>query len=141
MTCIFCKIIEAEIPAKVVYDDDSVVAFMDIKPINAGHVLVIPKEHAESLKDVSPEHLKNMAAVAKKIAAALKEALKTRCEGVNLHLADGTAAGQEVGHIHLHVIPRFAQDGFGLRFPPHYGKIAAEETDSVHKKLRTLLEE
>jgi len=141
MTCIFCKIIEAEIPARVVYDDDSVIAFMDIKPINTGHVLVIPKEHAESLKEVSPAHLESMAAVAQKVAAALRQALSGKCEGINLHLADGKAAGQEVGHVHLHVIPRYAQDGFGLRFPQHYGKIPPEETDSIHKKLRTLLEE
>lgn len=141
MSCLFCKIAEAEIPAKVIYEDETVLAFLDIKPINPGHVLVIPKEHADSLADVSPEHLMRVAAAGKKIAEALRQALSSKCEGVNLFLADGKAAGQEVGHLHLHVIPRYSGDGFGLKFPGHYGNISQEEIDSVHKKLRTLLED
>lgn len=141
MSCIFCKIAEAEIPAKVVYEDDTVLAFLDIKPVNAGHVLVIPKEHAESLAEISPEHLKCVTATGRKVAEALRQALSSKCEGVNLFLADGKAAGQEVGHLHLHVIPRYPGDGFGLKFPTHYGNIPQEETDSVHKKLRSLLED
>jgi len=141
MSCIFCKIAEAEIQAKVVYEDESCVAFLDIKPINPGHTLVIPKEHAETLKDVSPDHLKGVIAAGKKIAEALRQALSSKCEGVNLFLADGKAAGQEVGHLHLHVIPRYPGDGFGLKFPGHYGSVPQEETDAVHKKLRALLED
>ncbi len=140
MSCIFCKIADAEIPAKVVYEDEYVLGFLDIKPINPGHTLVIPKNHFESLSDVSEETLARMASASKKIASVLKEALASKCEGINLHLADGKAAGQEVFHIHLHIIPRYTTDSFGLKFPPHYGKITTEEIDSVYRKLRNLLE-
>lgn len=140
MTCIFCKIVEAEIPAKVVYEDEFILAFLDIKPINLGHTLVIPKNHCESISDVSEEVLTKMGRAAKKIAAALRESLSSKCEGITLHLADGKAAGQEVPHIHLHIIPRYNGDNFGLKFPPHYGKITSEEIDSIHRKLRNMIE-
>lgn len=140
MTCIFCKIVEAEIPAKVVYEDESVLGFLDIKPINLGHTLVVPKNHYESLSDIPDNTIEKVVKVGKKIANALKESSNIKCEGVNLFLADGKAAGQEVFHIHLHIIPRFAGDGFGLKFPSHYGKISPEEMETIFRKLKSSLD-
>jgi histidine triad (HIT) family protein len=117
--CIFCKIIRGEAEASLVYGDEKVVAFLDIQPVNPGHVLVVPKAHAGQLADLEPETGAHLFKVAIRIDQALRRS-GVRCEGVNLHLADGAVAGQEVFHVHLHVIPRFAGDGFGLKFGPNY---------------------
>jgi diadenosine tetraphosphate (Ap4A) HIT family hydrolase len=120
MSCIFCRIVAGTAPASVVYQDDDVVAFMDIQPVNAGHVLVVPKRHAEGLAELDARVGGRLFQVAQRVAGALGAADVKR-EGVNLHLADGAAAGQEVFHVHLHVIPRYRGDGFGLRFGQGYG--------------------
>jgi histidine triad (HIT) family protein len=117
--CIFCKIINKESPASVVYEDEAFLAFMDIRPVNPGHLLVIPKKHVASLAEMNADECGRLFAAAHKLAAAVRES-GVRCEGVNLHLADGAAAGQEVFHVHAHVFPRFAADGFGFRFGRGY---------------------
>ena len=117
--CIFCAILAGEQPASVVYRDDVCTAFMDIQPVNPGHVLVIPNAHAASLAELEPETGGQMFRVAQRITAALRRGT-VRCEGVNLFLADGEAAMQEVFHVHLHILPRYEGDGFGLRFGPSY---------------------
>jgi len=96
-------------------------AIMDIRPINPGHLLVIPVTHATYLADLEPRVGGALFGVAQGLAAALRRS-GLRCEGINLLLADGEAAGQEVFHVHLHVLPRFRGDGFGHRFPPNYGE-------------------
>ncbi|MBG0787366.1 MAG: HIT family protein [Anaerolineaceae bacterium] len=111
--CIFCRIASGELPASVVYEDESTIAFLDIQPINPGHVLVVPKAHAESLVDLSPEDAAQVMRVGRLMDKALR-ASELHCEGVNLFIADGKAAGQEVGHVHLHVFPRFEEDGFKI---------------------------
>jgi diadenosine tetraphosphate (Ap4A) HIT family hydrolase len=141
MSCIFCKIASAEIPAKIIFEGESTIAFLDIKPINLGHTLVIPKSHYESLSDIPYELIGKMAEVGKKIAEVMKNTIALKCEGINFHLADGRAAGQEVSHIHLHIIPRFAGDGFGLKIPPHYGQITDKEISFIHSKLISQLGE
>ncbi|MBO5308261.1 MAG: HIT domain-containing protein [Lentisphaeria bacterium] len=108
--CIFCKIIKGDIPSAKVYEDDLVYAFLDISPINHGHVLVIPKEHHESSATVPEETAGRMFRVASRVGVALKR--KYDWDAFNLHLADGTAAGQVVNHVHLHVVPRGVEDGF-----------------------------
>ena len=109
-SCIFCKIIAGEIPAVKLYEDDLVLAFLDIAPINFGHTLVIPKEHHESCATI-PENVKGrMFQVGSRLGVAMKRELEA--DAFNLHLADGTAAGQVVMHAHLHVVPRDAEDGF-----------------------------
>jgi histidine triad (HIT) family protein len=113
--CIFCRIIAGELPASVVYEDAKAVAFLDIQPITPGHVLVVPKTHAASLIDLSQEDAAEMMRVGQIIDRALQKST-LRCEGVNLFLADGRAAGQEVDHVHLHVFPRFKGDGFEMQF-------------------------
>jgi len=107
--CIFCKIVAGEIPGTKVYEDDEILAFMDIGPIMKGHVLVIPKSHHEQLVDTPDELLAKCIAVAKRVAKAQIAALGAA--GVNLHQANGAAAGQVVPHLHFHLIPRFENDG------------------------------
>lgn len=107
--CIFCKIIEKDIPATVVYEDDDVLAFMDIGPIIKGHVLVIPKKHYDPITATPDEIVAKLHITAKKIAAAQMNAFAA--DGVNIMQNNGKAAGQEVEHIHIHVIPRFETDG------------------------------
>lgn len=108
--CIFCKIIAGEIPAAKIYEDELVLAFLDIGPINFGHTLVIPKEHHESSATIPEATAGRMFRVGSRIGIALKR--KFEYEAFNLHLADGTAAGQVVMHAHLHVVPRGVEDGF-----------------------------
>ena len=108
--CIFCKIINGDIPAAKVYEDELVLAFMDIAPINYGHVLVIPKEHHQSISTVPEATAGRMLRIASRIGIILKR--REEYDAYNLHLADGTAAGQVVMHAHLHVIPRGVEDGF-----------------------------
>lgn len=95
------------------YADDILLTFLDLQPINPGHVLVVPRRHAAHLADLDPATGAAMFTAAQRIAAALRVS-GVRCEGVNLFLADGAAAFQEVFHCHLHVIPRFAGDGFSI---------------------------
>jgi len=117
--CVFCRILAGELPASFVYRDDRCAAFMDIRPVNIGHLLVIPTRHAASLADIDPSEAADIMKIGHTAAAALR-ASGVRCEGVNLFLADGAAAMQEVFHVHLHVIPRFRGDGFRLAFSPEY---------------------
>lgn len=117
--CIFCRILAGELPASPVYRDERCAAFMDIQPVNPGHLLVVPLAHAAYLAELDPETGAQMFRVAQRLATALRSS-GLRCEGVNLFLADGEAAMQEVFHVHLHVIPRYDGDGFGLKFGDHY---------------------
>ncbi len=137
--CIFCAIIAGRAPASVVYRDDLCTAFMDIRPVNPGHVLVIPNRHAASLAELAPDAGERLFCVAQRLAAAMR-ASGIRCEGVNLFLADGEVAGQEVFHVHLHIIPRYRGDGFGLRFGPEYGRTwPRPELDEVARRIAAAL--
>ena len=107
--CVFCRIVKGEIPAHKVYEDEHVVAFLDIYPINPGHTLIVPKEHYERLEDVPPEVLAAMMRAAARLAPAVLRA--TGAEGYNLVVNVGRAAGQEIMHVHLHLIPRRSGDG------------------------------
>ncbi|MBG0785592.1 MAG: HIT family protein [Anaerolineaceae bacterium] len=134
--CIFCRISTGELPASVVYEDESTMAFLDIQPINPGHVLVIPKQHAGSLVDLSPEDAAHLMQVGQIIDKAFHWS-DLKCEGVNIFLADGRAAGQDVAHIHLHVFPRFHGDGFELKIDPGSRKPPSrEELNENANKLR-----
>jgi histidine triad (HIT) family protein len=125
-SCVFCDIAQGRAPASIVYTDEQICAFMDIQPVNPGHLLVIPKEHATYLADLDPHTGGQMFQLGRDLAGALR-ASGIQCEGVNLFLADGQAAGQEVFHVHLHIIPRFRGDGFGFRFGPGYGLVPERE--------------
>lgn len=137
--CIFCKIINKELPSIKLYEDDEVFAFMDIQPINPGHLLIIPKKHAELVSEVEDSVIAKMNIVAKRMNTALRKS-GLKAEGVNLFLADGEAAGQEVFHAHLHVFPRFKNDGFGIKFPPDYNnKPLMSELNEVAEKIKSAL--
>ena len=111
--CTFCEIVAGRLPSSELYHDDLVVAFLDIRPITTGHLLVVPRSHAPGLADLPEPAGGAIFTTAQHLAAALRES-GVQCEGINFFLADGTAAGQEVDHVHLHVLPRFAGDGFKL---------------------------
>jgi histidine triad (HIT) family protein len=123
----------------MVYHDDRCSAFLDIQPVNPGHLLVVPNQHAASLADLDEETGTHMFRIAQRLAQALR-GIGVRCEGVNLFLADGEAAFQEVFHVHLHVIPRFTGDGFGLRFSPDYFvRPKRSELDVIAAEIRNSL--
>ena len=107
--CTFCAIVAGRAPASIVYDDAELIAFMDIRPVTPGHLLIIPKRHAPFLTDLNEAIGARMFIVAMRLAQALRVS-GLRCEGINLFLADGEAAFQEVFHTHLHVFPRFVGD-------------------------------
>lgn len=117
MSTLFTKIIRREIPAHIVYEDDLALAFLDIAPIHPGHTLVIPKKETSCLAELAPETGAHIFRIAQKIAAAIRSSLP--CDGINFCLNDGEAAGQEIFHLHLHVIPRRHGDGFSWYRPPH----------------------
>lgn len=123
METIFTKIINREIPAHIVYEDELVLAFLDITPINHGHTLVIPKKPFVNIFDADPEIFAHMNKIGQKIAQALKTA--GLADGANLVTNNGAAAGQEVFHSHLHVIPRHTGDNAFQR--PTHLEVTAEE--------------
>lgn len=139
MDCVFCDILAGRAPVSWVYQDDAVVAFMDIQPVNPGHVLVIPRQHAPALADLPVEAGAQLFRVGQRVAQSLRHS-GVSCEGVNFFLADGEAAGQEVFHVHLHVFPRYAGDGFGFKFGPHYRTLPARAAlDQVAGQIRKAL--
>lgn len=111
--CVFCEIVAGRSPASVVHEDDRCLAIMTIGPVNPGHLLVLPRVHAPYLADLDEATGGHLFAVSMRMAAAIR-ASGLRCEGINLFLADGVAAFQEVFHLHLHVFPRFTGDDFGI---------------------------
>lgn len=110
--CIFCKILNKEIPAHFIYEGNDVSAFLDINPLNKGHVLLISNEHYSDVFDIKTEALKELIGKAQQIAKKIKEVLGA--DGVNLFNASGTAAEQSVSHFHLHIVPRWAEDGVNM---------------------------
>ncbi|MCR5751524.1 MAG: HIT family protein [Kiritimatiellae bacterium] len=106
--CIFCAIAAGEIPSFKVYEDDVVVAYLDINPVSEGHTLVIPKKHTEGLLDTPDETLAAVVARVKLVAAHLKKALP--CDGFNIAQNNGEVAGQTVKHVHFHIVPRYKGD-------------------------------
>ena len=137
--CIFCGILAGELPGSFVFRDERCAAFMDIQPVNSGHVLIVPLSHAGQLSALDAPTAAHLMVVAQRITAALR-ASPIRCEGVNLLLADGIAAGQEVSHVHLHVVPRFNADGFGFRYRAEYKNAPArEQLELTAAQIRTML--
>lgn len=138
--CIFCNIVAKKIPAHLIYEDKEIVVFLDIRPINSGHSLVIPKSHVANLKNLDPSLAGRLFQVAGKIAAALRKS-GLRCEGINVWLADGKAAFQEIPHIHIHVIPRYSGDGLRIQAGPDYGQIPPEnELEKQANQIRKALD-
>ena len=138
-SCIFCDIIEGKAEASMVYRDDRCCAFLDIYPASQGHVLVIPLQHAASMSELDGETGGHLLKVGMEIAAAIRRS-DIKCEGINFHLADGRAAGQEIFHVHLHIIPRVAGDGFGFRFARgRAARPAKAELEGTAEMIRSAL--
>ena len=112
--CIFCKIIAAELPSAVVYEDESILAFLDIGPLADGHLLVIPHEHYARLTEIPAERFAQMASALPLLGRAAIEV--TKAEGFNVLLNQGAVAGQAVSHLHFHIIPRKKDDQLGYRW-------------------------
>ena len=110
MECLFCKIVSGEIPSAKVYEDDRVFAFMDINPINEGHLLLVPKNHVATIYEIGPEDLTAMMAVAQKLARAQSDILNM--PGLNLVQNNGRPANQVVDHFHIHLVPRWPDDSW-----------------------------
>lgn len=111
--CIFCAIVARRAEASVVYEDETVVAFMDLNPVTPGHLLVVPREHAAGLEDLDAAASAHVWSVGRDMARALRRS-SMRCEGINVLLCDGEVAFQTVFHFHLHVIPRYVGDGWAI---------------------------
>lgn len=137
--CKFCEILSGRLPSSIVYQDEHWTAFMDIQPVNPGHVLVVPNHHAASLADLDEDTGAHLFRIAQRLAQALRNS-NLRCEGVNFLLADGEAAGQEIFHVHLHVFSRYKGDGFGLKFSPAYfNKPKRSELDEIAQSIKRAL--
>ena len=121
--CVFCAIVAGEIPSFKVYEDDCVLAYLDINPFTKGHALVIPKVHSAGLLDTPAETLKEVVVRVQKVAAHIKATLP--CDGFNILQNNGAAAGQTVSHLHFHIVPRFADAEGGAVFTPHAGDMEA----------------
>jgi len=135
--CTFCRILAGELPSSLVLDDGHVVAILDIHPVNPGHTLVMPRRHVEFFTDLTQAEVEQLARVGQRVATALKRGSDS-CEAVTFSLADGAAAGQDVPHTHLHVIPRRTGDGFGWLAA---GALEDRETlDATASRLRAALD-
>ena len=136
VNCVFCKIVTGEAPADRVFEDELVLAFLDIAPLNKGHTLIVPKEHHTSVTTVPARYLARMLEVAPRIGAALMRAVDA--DGFNLLLSNGACAGQVVPHAHLHVIPRHPADAIVMpaRTVPYADEAEREELlRSARKRL------
>ena len=125
--CIFCKIVKGDIPASIIFEDDICMAFMDVFPIKEGHCLLIPKEHFTNMLDVDLDVAAHMNRRLAELTRRVYEVYKP--VGIMNIAANGPEAGQEVPHLHFHVIPRNKSDGFGFRFPDDYREKMAERDD------------
>ncbi len=123
--CIFCKIIKGEIPSNKVYENKIFFAFLDIGPVNKGHALVIPKKHYKNLLDMPEEELKGYMEAIQKVSNAVKKGVNA--DGISINMSNEKAAGQVVMHAHIHIIPRFKDDGLKLWPQGRYKEGEAEE--------------
>ena len=114
--CIFCKIAAGEIPSKTLYEDDNFRVILDISPASKGHAIILPKNHADNLFELSDEDASKIFVVAKKVASVMKEILL--CDGLNVLQNNGEAAGQSVFHLHVHLIPRYENDAVTIKWNP-----------------------
>jgi histidine triad (HIT) family protein len=119
--CIFCRIAAGGQPSEKIYEDKNTFAFLDINPVNLGHVLIVPKTHSRNIFDISENECAHIFETARKISLAVKSA--TKAEGVNIMMNNELSAGQIIYHSHVHIIPRYKNDGFA----PWHGSRGYEE--------------
>ena len=128
--CIFCKIINREIPAGIVYENGTTLAFLDIAPLNQGHTLVIPKHHAETLSELPGNDLKDTIDAVQQVVKKL-EGSALNIKDFNILLANGKDAGQEISHLHFHIIPRSTDDFLHISFAPERPKLSNDEVSHI----------
>ena len=133
--CIFCKIANGEIPSATVYEDNDFRAIMDIAPASRGHIIILPKQHAANVFELSEELASKIYVVAQKIAKVVKE--EVECEGINILQNNGEVAGQTVFHLHMHVIPRYTNDGIQIKWKQQ--EVDQEKIKELATKLATKL--
>lgn len=133
--CVFCKIRDGAIPSVTIHEDERTLCFMDVNPLNAGHCLIVTKRHAPTIWESSAEDLGAAMETAQRVALALREALQP--DGLNMLQANGVAAFQSVPHFHLHLIPRWTNDGKGFDWPLVPGE--REAITKTGERIRTAL--
>jgi histidine triad (HIT) family protein len=134
-SCIFCKIVQKKAPSSILYEDNSVLVFLDIRPLNMGHTLVIPKNHYVDIFDIPEKELSQVHKIAKKVAYAIKKS--TDADGISIIQQNGKAAGQDIFHLHVHVVPRFE----GQKLPPfsELKEVDRARLDEMAAKIRKQL--
>lgn len=128
--CVFCKIVRREIPSAVVYEDEKILAFLDINPVNHGHVLVIPKTHHPKLEETPDGVIADIFVQSKKLMRGIKKAMKADYVAVSV-------VGTEVPHLHIHLIPRHSKDGLAGFWPTK--KYAEKEEEKIATKIKKAL--
>lgn len=133
--CIFCKIANGEIPAATLYEDEDFRVILDLGPASKGHALILPKFHAANIYELSDEMAAKVMVLAKKMAAAMTEALK--CDGFNIVQNNGECAGQTVFHFHMHLIPRYKGDNVGISWTP--GELSDKDKEEILSTVKEYL--
>lgn len=133
--CIFCKIVNGEIPSYKVYEDENFLAFLDISQTTKGHTLVVPKRHCDNLLSLESSLASQIFPIVQKIALSIKEI--TKAEGFNILNNCGEVAGQSVMHFHIHIIPRYANDSFNIQFSSN--SFTNEELNDLAGKIKNTL--
>jgi histidine triad (HIT) family protein len=131
-SCIFCKIAQKQAPASIIYEDQTIIVFLDIRPLNIGHTLVIPKAHYIDIFDIPKELLSQVHMASKEIAYAIKKA--TEADGISIIQQNGKAAGQDIFHLHVHVVPRF--EGQKLQSFSELREVDRANLDEMAKKIK-----
>lgn len=134
-TCIFCKIVRKQAPSSIIYEDETVLGFLDIRPLNMGHTLVIPKDHYVDIFDIPENVLSQIYKVTKLVSFAVKKA--TNADGISIIQQNGKAAGQDIFHIHVHVVPRFEEQ----KLSPfsELREVERAKLDALAKKIKQQL--
>lgn len=133
--CIFCKIANGEIPSSTVYEDDLFRVILDLSPATKGHALILPKKHMANIFEMDEETAEKVFVLASQIAKAMKEALN--CDGLNIVQNNGEIAGQTVFHFHMHIIPRYNDDGQQINWVPKTSEAA--ERDMIAEQIKNAL--
>jgi histidine triad (HIT) family protein len=134
--CIFCRIVRGDVPSHAVYQDQKVYAFLDVGPLAAGHLLLIPKDHHATMAEVPPDTAASIGAALPRLTQAVAQAAEA--EGVNVLQNNGRVAGQVVEHVHVHLIPRRKGDGLGYRW--NAGTYQPGEAESIRDRLIEILQ-
>jgi len=133
MDCVFCKVVNGDIPGKVVFENDKAIGILDVHPIALGHTVVIPKGHVPSIMNLPEDEIELVFKAVKRVAEVLNDKLSP--DGFTYGINQGNASGQTVDHLHIHIVPRWSDDG-GMTFHRIVNKPPKESLDEVYKKLK-----